>query len=123
MARVKSVDTTPELIVRKFLHAAGLRFRLHRADLPGRPDIVFAARKTVVFVHGCFWHAHPGCSRARVPATRRDYWEAKLARNVARDAANQAALDAAGWDVQVIWECELRATDRLEALAVRLKRR
>ena len=122
MSRVRSKDTTPEIAVRRALHAAGLRFRLHRRDLPGRPDIVLPGRRTVVFVHGCFWHSHAGCKRARTPATRLDYWLPKLRRNVERDQASEAALKAAGWRVLVIWECEARSSAGIAALADAIKR-
>lgn len=108
MARVKGRDTGPELVVRRMLHALGYRYRLHVRGLPGRPDLVFAGRRAVVFVHGCFWHGHDCARGARMPATRRDYWTAKLAGNVARDRRNLDALAAAGWRAAVIWECELR---------------
>ena len=114
MARVKSKDTAPELAVRRALHAAGLRYRLHRADLPGKPDVVLAGRRAAVFVHGCFWHSHPGCGRARTPSTRQEYWLPKLARNRERDTANERALREAGWRVVVIWECEARSPGGME---------
>lgn len=114
MARVRSRDTSPEIAVRKALHRLGLRFRLHRRDLPGSPDIVLPKHRTAVFVHGCFWHSHEGCRRARVPATNIDYWRAKLDRNVARDTAMQATLARHGWRVMVIWECETRPAADLE---------
>jgi len=117
MAAVKATDTTPERIVRRLLHAAGYRFRLHRKDLPGKPDIVLPKRRAVIFVHGCFWHQHPNCKHAARPTSRRSYWDPKLDRNVARDARNLAALEEAGWRTLVVWECEMR--DR-EALAHRL---
>ena len=107
MRQVRSVNTKPEMIVRSALHAAGYRFRLHRRDLPGNPDLVFPRYKVVVFVHGCFWHWH-GCKRSRMPATNRDYWESKIARNVERDRETMAQLAALGWDVHVIWECDLK---------------
>ena len=106
MAKIKSKNTTPELKVRRAVHAAGFRYSLHRKELPGTPDLVFRRFKLVVFVHGCFWHWH-GCKRSRMPAANHDYWTAKIARNVARDAADLAALDALGWRHIVIWECEL----------------
>ena len=108
MARVKSKGMKPELRVRRLLHGLGYRYRLHRADLPGRPDLVFPARRKVVFVNGCFWHRHDGCSKVRIPATNRDYWIAKLERNHDRDARNIALLTAQGWAVATVWECELR---------------
>lgn len=110
LAAVRSQDTTPELIVRRLLHALGYRYQLQRRDLPGRPDIVFPGRKTVIDVRGCFWHRHsdPSCRNAVLPRTRADWWAAKLARNVERDSANVAALEAAGWSVVIVWECEVR---------------
>ena len=116
MARVKSKHTAPELAVRRALHRAGLRYRLH-CDLPGRPDLVFASRRAIVFVHGCFWHSHPGCPRARLPASRQEYWLPKLARNAQRDHLVQHALAAAGWRVHIIWECEIARPGRLAHLA------
>ena len=108
MAQVKGRDTRPERVVRSLLFRHGFRFRLHRADLPGKPDIVLPRYKTVVFVHGCFWHRHPGCKRASMPASNVAYWERKFARTVVRDAANQAALERSGWRVFIIWECALQ---------------
>lgn len=108
MGRVRHKDTRPELLVRRALHAAGHRFRLHARDLPGRPDIVFRGDRIAMFVHGCFWHRHAGCPHTRTPKTRVDFWEDKFAGNVARDAAAAAALDAAGWTVMTVWECEAR---------------
>ncbi len=114
MGRVRGRDTKPELLVRRWLHGRGLRFRLHRADLPGKPDIVLPRHRTVVFVHGCFWHSHPGCKRAALPAANREYWEAKIARNVRRDRRNARALRAAGWSVITLWECKIRRAGYLE---------
>jgi len=108
MSRVRQSDTSPELRVRKAAHAVGLRFRLHRRDLPGTPDIVFPKLKTVLFVHGCFWHRHPGCSKASIPKTRTEYWTSKFAVNVARDASVAIELEAQGWRVVVLWECETK---------------
>lgn len=108
MSRVRSKDTGPEKRVRSLLHALGYRFRLHRRDLPGSPDIVLPARKVAIFVHGCFWHGH-GCKRAgRLPKTNADFWAKKLAANLARDARNRSALENLGWKVLVVWECELK---------------
>ena len=107
MARVKGKDTKPELVVRSALHRAGLRYRLHHKGLPGRPDIVFPSEKVAVFVHGCFWHRHEGCPRTRTPKTRVGFWEEKFAGTVERDRKATAALEAEGWHVHVIWECEL----------------
>lgn len=108
MRAVRGRDTGPELAVRRMLHAAGYRFRLQRADLPGKPDVVFPARRAVVFVHGCFWHGHDCKRGARAPRRNADYWSAKIARNMARDAEVAAALGALGWRSHVVWECALR---------------
>jgi DNA mismatch endonuclease (patch repair protein) len=108
MRRVKGKDTTPELEVRRLLTRMGLRYRLHRADLPGKPDIVMPGRKLAIFVHGCFWHGHDCARGARVPKSNRDYWVAKVARNRARDARTQTELAALGWRVEVVWECQLK---------------
>ncbi len=107
MARIRGKDTAPEMKVRRVAHRMGLRYRLHRKDLPGRPDLVFPRHRLVVFVHGCFWHRHQDCPRASMPATRRDFWEAKFEATLARDARQIALLEAAGWRVLVLWECEL----------------
>ena len=118
MSRIRSANTQPELIVRSLLHRLGFRFSLRRRDLPGKPDIVLRRWRCVVFVHGCFWHRHAGCAVARAPKSRTDFWDAKLARNAARDASVQAALESRGWRVVTVWECELK--DRL-GLAERLQ--
>lgn len=115
MRRVKGRDTTPEMKVRKALTRLGARYRLHRKDLPGKPDVVMPGRKLALFVHGCFWHGHDCARGARVPKQNRDYWVAKVGRNVARDARNTEALAAAGWRVETVWECELRDAAALEA--------
>lgn len=107
MRRVRSKDTKPEVFVRSVLHRMGYRFRLHRKDLPGNPDIVLPKHRTAVFIHGCFWHQHPGCRKATVPQNNRDYWERKLSRNVERDALSVRALEEAGWRVVILWECEI----------------
>jgi DNA mismatch endonuclease (patch repair protein) len=109
MARFKGKDTKPEIAVRKVLHAAGRRFRLHGRDLPGKPDIVLAKDRTVVLVHGCFWHGHQNCSIARVPKTQSDFWLQKFENNRARDERVRAALEGLGWRVVVIWECEVKS--------------
>lgn len=114
MARVHGKNTGPEMRVRRIAHRLGLRFRLHRADLPGKPDLVFPRHRVAVFVHGCFWHRHTDCSRASVPATRREFWEAKFEGNVARDRKQQAALTDSGWKVLVFWECELKDESGIE---------
>jgi DNA mismatch endonuclease (patch repair protein) len=115
MRRVKGRDTTPELKVRRLLTALGARYRLHRKDLPGSPDLVMPGRRLALFVHGCFWHGHDCARGARVPKQNRDYWTAKVARNRARDAAAQAALQADRWRVETLWECELKDAAALQA--------
>ena len=112
MARVPSKNSTPEIAVRKALHAAGFRFSLHRKNLSGKPDIVLARFKTVVLVHGCLWHGH-GCKRFRMPTSNVDYWSQKISRNVSRDAANLALLEEDGWCVKVVWECQLESDTKL----------
>lgn len=107
MGRIRGVDTGPEMAVRRAAHRLGYRFRLHCRSLPGRPDIVFPSRRAAIFVHGCFWHRHEGCRKASTPKTRVEFWEAKFARNVERDAEVQQRLRVAGWRVLVIWECEI----------------
>lgn len=109
MSRIRGRNTGPELRLRSLLHRAGFRFRLHTKQLPGSPDVVLPKYQTAIFVHGCFWHRHPGCRNATMPSTRRDFWQEKFDANVSRDARNQAALEAAGWTVLTIWECELKA--------------
>lgn len=108
MRAVKGKDTTPELIVRRMVHAMGYRFRLHRKDLPGKPDIVFPKRRKVIFVHGCFWHGHDCVRGTRIPKANADYWSSKITRNGLRDKANVAALKRLGWRTAIIWECELK---------------
>lgn len=106
MRRIKGRDTAPELLVRRLAHAMGYRYRLHRSDLPGKPDLLFGPRRKVIFVHGCFWHQHDACRAGRVLASNASYWAPKLRRNTERDAAARAALEAHGWRVLTIWECE-----------------
>ena len=115
MARIKKVDTKPELAVRKLLHAHGFRFRLHRRDLPGNPDIVFPGRKRVILVHGCFWHRHDCAWGRKVPNANPEYWVPKLSRNKARDANNLARLEVLGWAALTVWECELSDSGALRA--------
>ena len=117
MKAVKSKDTKPEWAVRRLLYAMGYRFRLHRKDLPGTPDIAFIGRRKAIFVHGCFWHQH-GCKKGRPPKSRPEFWEPKLRRNKERDAQKLAELEALGWRALVVWQCETTDT---EALAARLK--
>ncbi len=115
MGRIRGKDSEAELFVRGLVHQMGFRFRLHRRDLPGCPDLVFPRLKRVIFVHGCFWHRHPSpdCRLARMPKSRLDFWTAKLEGNRARDLRNQAALAAAGWEALVVWECELGDKERV----------
>ena len=114
MSRIRGRDTQPEIMVRRVAHGLGFRFRLHRRDLPGRPDLVLPRHRAVVFVHGCFWHRHKGCRYAYEPKSRVRFWTAKFRENVARDGRNEAALRALGWRVLVIWECETRRRDVVE---------
>jgi DNA mismatch endonuclease (patch repair protein) len=116
MQAVKSKDTAPELLVRRLLYAHGYRYRLHSDDLPGRPDIVFAGRKKVIFINGCFWHGHDCARGSRVPKTNREYWTAKVARNRTRDVACQKDLESAGWRVLRVWECEISDEQLLRRL-------
>ena len=114
MARIGPRDTQPELTVRQIAHRLGFRFRLHAKNLPGRPDLVLKRHRTVIFVHGCFWHRHAGCSNSTMPKTRVKFWVAKFDGNVSRDARNIAALRAAGWRVITIWECETESSGVIE---------
>jgi DNA mismatch endonuclease (patch repair protein) len=109
MRRVSREHSTPELVVRRALHRLGYRYALHRRDLPGTPDLVFPARRAAVFVHGCFWHRHPGCTATSTPKTRTAFWTEKFAANTARDARAQAELERRGWRVHVVWECETKS--------------
>ena len=113
MSRIRAKDMKPEMIVRRLVHGMGYRYRLHRKDLPGKPDLVFGPRRKVIFVHGCFWHRHadPSCKIARLPKSNQDYWIPKLERNVERDARHRAALLSLGWDFLEIWECQVRAKE------------
>lgn len=107
MARIRDRDTKPEMVVRRLVHSMGYRYRLHRKDLPGKPDLVFGPRRKVIFVHGCFWHQH-SCRDGRIPASRQEYWEPKLRRNVERDAEAIRRLEQGGWRVLIVWECETK---------------
>ena len=120
MRRVKGRDTTPERKVRRMLWGQGARYRLNRADLPGKPDIVLAGRRLAILVHGCFWHGHDCVRGARVPKANRDYWTGKIGRNRVRDATNRAKLEALGWRVETVWECELKDDAALEQRLRRL---
>ena len=115
MAAVRSKDTKPERFIRRELHAQGYRFRLHRRDLPGKPDIVFPSRQSAIFVNGCFWHGHD-CPAGALPATRLEFWESKIGQNKDRDAKNRSKLEAAGWNVLVVWECDLRQPKPVERI-------
>ncbi len=117
MRRVKGHGTSAEMVVRRLLWSLGGRYRLNRADLPGKPDLVLPGRRLAIFVHGCFWHGHDCRRGARMPKANRAYWEEKIARNQARDVAARAALEWAGWQVVTVWECELRDRATLEARA------
>lgn len=111
MARVRAWDTSPEMTVRHLLTQLGYRYRLHRKDVPGKPDIAFITRRRAIFVHGCFWHGHDCKRGARIPKSNSDYWIAKIKRNRARDASILQSLDAMGWQAMTVWECELREPD------------
>ena len=117
MAAIRSAGTGPEVAVRSIVRKLGYRFGTNNAKLPGKPDLVFARRRKVIFVHGCFWHRHRGCKRATTPSTRIEFWESKLSSNVARDRQTQHELKNMGWDVLVVWQCELK---ELEILMERL---
>ena len=112
MGRVRSTDTRPEMVVRRLVYSLGFRYRLHSGSLPGKPDLVFAGRRKVIFVHGCFWHRHGArCPLTRLPKSKLDFWKPKLEQNRARDRKNTRALRVAGWDILVVWECQLRNID------------
>lgn len=119
MGKIKGKNTKPEMVVRSLCHAMGLRFRLHRKDLPGSPDMVFPKYRLCLFVHGCFWHRHPGCKYAYTPKTRLDFWLPKLQRNVERDREKEEALRALGWRVEVVWECETKDLARLQDILLK----
>lgn len=113
MSRIRNRDTGPEMAVRRIVHGMGYRYRLHRRDVPGTPDLVFGPRRKVIFVHGCFWHRHENCRLARLPKSRLDFWEPKLEANRIRDERNQYELSRKDWDVLVIWECEIEQESQL----------
>ena len=121
MSRIRDRDTKPEILVRSLLHRMGYRFRLHRTDLPGRPDIVLPKHKTVVFVHGCFWHRHRNCRLAYTPKTRTEFWDTKFTRNVERDLEVRRELRKLGWNVIVVWECELAKSGTLHTRLSRIR--
>lgn len=116
MSRVRNRDTKPELLVRRLVHGMGYRYRLHRRDLPGKPDLVFPARRKVIFVHGCFWHRHPdpACSLARLPKSKLDFWGPKLEKNRKRDESNLALLAELGWKILEVWECQTKNREDLQ---------
>jgi DNA mismatch endonuclease (patch repair protein) len=118
MRAIRSKDTLPEMAVRSLIHGLGYRFRLHQRDLPGKPDLVFPARRKVIFVHGCFWHSH-ACKAGLIPKSNRDFWLAKLRQNKVRDRENLEALRRLGWDALAIWQCELKDSS---AIRLRVKR-
>lgn len=123
MSRIKGKDTSPEIRVRSLLHRLGFRFRIQRRDLPGKPDIVLPKYRTIIFVHGCFWHQHQGCKHSHIPQSNVSYWESKLSRNVLRDIKNKQALEQLGWKVVVIWECETKNIEKLaEEISEKIKR-
>ena len=115
MRRIRSRDTSPELLVRSLVHRLGFRFRLHRSDLPGKPDLVFSSLRKIIFVHGCFWHRHGTCKFTRWPKSKLEFWKPKLEENNRRDKANQRALRRMGWQVMIVWECQLGSVERLAA--------
>jgi DNA mismatch endonuclease, patch repair protein len=121
MARIGSRNTSPELRVRQVFHRTGLRYRIHPRSLPGRPDLAFPSRRLVVFVHGCFWHRHPGCKSTRNPKSRLDFWNAKFTENMERDVRVRALLTSLGWSVLVIWECETHNREHLLKIALKIK--
>jgi DNA mismatch endonuclease (patch repair protein) len=119
MSRIRSKNTRPEMIVRRLVHKIGCRYRLHSRDLPGKPDLVFASRRKVIFVNGCFWHYHRNCHIAGMPSSNKEYWAGKLERTRARDKSNLAKLKRLGWKVKTIWECDLADLDALSSVIIR----
>ena len=111
MRRIRAIDTKPELTVRRALHSLGYRYRTHVRELPGSPDLVFSRRRSVIFVHGCFWHQH-GCEITHIPKTRREFWKSKFGNNIKRDRRNKEALHETGWNILVVWECETRSIEK-----------
>lgn len=121
MSGIKGKNTKPEMLIRKALTSQGIRYRLHRKDLPGAPDIVMPGRKIAIFAHGCFWHMHQGCRLAKMPSTRPDFWQAKLGANVERDAKAIGSLAASGWRVLIVWECATKNLELQTALPEKLR--
>lgn len=122
MRSVHAKDTSPEIYVRRALFKAGFRFRLHNAELPGKPDIILPKYRTVIFVHGCFWHRHSGCKHATMPTSNIEYWQKKFQRNVKRDKEEIRQLETAGWKVLVVWACELKKNDKMGALILEIRK-
>jgi DNA mismatch endonuclease, patch repair protein len=118
MSRIKGKDTKPELLVRKFLFSKGFRYRLHDKRLPGKPDIVLPKYKTVIFIHGCFWHSHERCKHASIPKTRTEWWSNKIVTNIENDRRNIEKLEGSGWHVKVVWTCELRPVNKIKTLTL-----
>jgi DNA mismatch endonuclease (patch repair protein) len=118
MAKVSSKDTKPEIVVRKYLFSKGFRYRKNVKDLPGKPDIVLPKYKTIIFIHGCFWHGHEGCEAAKLPASNVDYWIKKISSNIKRDTHNRQSLNILGWNVITVWECELKVKNKLKRLSL-----
>lgn len=116
MAKISGKETVPEILVRKFLFARGLRFRKNAKNLPGKPDIVLPRFKTVVFIHGCFWHGHRNCQKAELPATNTDFWKDKISKTMARDKVKESKLQATGWKVLTVWQCDLQPKKRENTL-------
>jgi DNA mismatch endonuclease (patch repair protein) len=114
MGRVRDKNTTPELAVRSLVHRLGYRYRIHSKKLPGRPDIVFAGRKKIIFIHGCFWHGHEGCPKGKLPKSNLDYWVPKVGGNKERDIEHRRKLESGGWSVLVVWQCELKNEEALK---------
>lgn len=113
MSLIRGKDSSPELKLRRLVHGMGFRYRLHVKDLPGKPDLVFPSRRAVIFMHGCFWHRHPGCKLARMPKSKLDFWRPKLEGNRERDLRNQEMLKKLGWHVLVVWECEVENIEKV----------
>ena len=122
MSAIKSKNTKPEIKVRKILHSMGYRFRLHSKDLPGSPDIVLPKYKTVIFVHGCFWHRHENCKYASIPKTRTEFWENKFKENMKRDKVNQTNLFKLGWKIVIVWECQLKRINHLKEIFLKINK-
>jgi DNA mismatch endonuclease (patch repair protein) len=122
MARIKGQNTKPEILVRKLVHSLGYRFRLHQNKFPGKPDLVLARHEKIIFVHGCFWHGHVGCSRAALPSTNTDFWQKKIFGNRSRDSKVRRKLSRDGWKVMVVWQCQTRDTSALTSRLLRFLR-